>query len=93
MSYAQIDQRKLDSLSRAIDSSVKAHQSSEDSFIKLQDNHYHSELNKALQQSKNNLLAEEKREEAEERQQIIVRILIGVLLVAGIIAIVRRSKT
>jgi len=92
---AQIDQRKVDSLARLIDSSANARQQKQESTIKTIDSNYQSQLNKALQGSHNldNYLAEQKRREARERQQTIVRNLLGVLLlIIGLIALVRRKR-
>ena len=64
-SYGQIDPKKLDSLSRSIDSSAKLIRSDQDRFIKVQDSAYHSEVNKALGQGSRNhdqFLAEKKRQ-------------------------------
>jgi deoxyribodipyrimidine photolyase-like uncharacterized protein len=95
--HAQIDQKKLDSLSRSIDSSAKAYKYWQDSFAKQQDSIYHAAISKEIKKDSRNpdeFLLEEKREEAEERQQTILRIVTGVvLLVIGIIALIRRRKT
>ena len=93
----QIDQKKLDSLARSIDSSAKARKISQDSFIKIQDSAYQLEMNKALKQNSrkfDNSLTERKRKEAKERQQAILRIVISVVLfIIGIIALLRKRKT
>ena len=95
--YAQIDQRKVDSLARVIDSSANANQQQQEKAIKAVDSNYRSQLSKALRQNsrnKDNSLAEQKGREARQRQQTIVRILIGILLlIIGVVALVRRRKT
>jgi hypothetical protein len=94
---AQIDPKKRDSLAKSIDSSAKAYRSWQDSFTNAQDSIYHAAINKEVKNASRNpdqFLAEQKRKEAKERQQAIVRIIIGVALLAiGIIAIVKRRKT
>ena len=95
--HAQIDPKKLDSLSRSIDSSAKVRKSWQDSFSKVQDSIYHAATSKDIKNNSHNtdqFLAEEKRKKAKERQQEILRIVTGaVLLVIGIIALIRRRKT
>jgi hypothetical protein len=94
--YAQIDPGKLDSLSRVIDSSAKAHRLSEDSAIRFQDSSYRSEVNKALRQNPRNsddVSTAKKKREANERQKIIVRLIAGILfLTVFIIAWTRRKR-
>jgi hypothetical protein len=94
--FGQIDQRKLDSLSRLIDSSAQAYKMQQDSIIKQQDSSYKSEVNKALQQNSvdsDKFLAEQKRRESRQRQQSKLRIVIGIaLFVILIIALLRRRK-
>ncbi|HTM91980.1 MAG TPA: hypothetical protein VL095_06155 [Flavisolibacter sp.] len=95
--HAQIDPKKLDSLSRSIDSSSKARKSWQDSFTKVQDSVYHAATSKDIKNNSHHSdqsFAEEKRKRAKERQQTILRIVTGaVLLVIGIIALIRRRKT
>lgn len=95
--HAQVDPKKLDSLAKSIDSSTKAYRYWQDSFTKVQDSVYHAAISKDIENNSRNLnqfLAEQKRREAKERQQAIVRVIIGVVLLAiGIIAVVRRRKT
>ena len=95
-SYGQVDPKKLDSLSRSIDSSAKLIRSDQDRFIKVQDSAYHSEVNKALGQGSRNhdqFLAEKKRREEKERQQAIVRIGLSVLIfIVPILVLLRKRK-
>jgi hypothetical protein len=95
--HAQIDQKKLDSLSRSIDSSAKAYKSWQDSFANLQDSIYHAAISRDTENNSRNLdqfLAEQKGREAKERQQAMLRIVIGIVLLAiGVIALARRRKT
>src|SRR5678809_758609 len=67
--YGQIDKKKLDSLSRSIDSSTKAHRLFQDSFTKVQDSIYHSAINKNDSGKFNDFLAEQKRRLEKETQQ------------------------
>lgn len=93
---AQIDQKKLDSLSRAIDSSAKAVQAWQDSFDKVQDSIYRSSLRLDLEQNNNNLnnfLAEQKSREERQRQQAMIRFAVsGVIFVILIVVLLRRRK-
>jgi hypothetical protein len=95
--YGQIDPKKVDSLSRLIDSSAQAYKAHQDSVVKSRDSAYKSELNEALQQhSRNpgNFSAEQKRREENERRQDSVRIVLGVLLfVIAIITLMRSKKS
>lgn len=95
--YGQIDQKKLDSLSRSIDSSAKAYKLWQDSFNKVQDSIYHAAISKNVEQNSrnlNNFIDEQKRRGANEKKQAILRIVLSiVLLVIGVIALVRRRKT
>lgn len=95
--HAQIDPKKLDSLSRSIDSSAKVRKSWQDSFAKVQDSIYHSATSKDIKNNSHNTdqsFNEGKKREAKERQQTILRIVTGaVLLLIGIMALIRRRKT
>jgi hypothetical protein len=95
--HGQINQKKLDSLTKAIDSSARIHKSWQDSFTKVQDSIYHAAISKDPEQnsrSLNNFLIEQRRREAKEMQQAILHIVIGILLlIASIIAIARKRKT
>lgn len=95
--WSQIDQKKIDSLSRSIDSSVKAHQSWQDSFTKVQDSIYHVAIGKETESNSSNSskdLAGQKRRETKEEQQTLLRIIVGVVLLAvGTIFLLRRRKT
>lgn len=79
-SYCQIDPHKLDSLSNAIDSSVKNREKWQDSFTKTQDSIYKTTVDKNTNQ-----LKQDKEVENKKRQESIVRIIIGVLFCAGLI--------
>jgi hypothetical protein len=90
--YGQIDQKKLDSLARSIDSSAKTHKSWQDSFTKVQDSIYSSAINKNNSPTVDDL-AEQKRKETKQRQQILLRIVISVvLLITGFVVLLRRRK-
>jgi hypothetical protein len=92
-SFGQIDQRKVDSLARLIDSSAEARLHQQETIIKRIDSSYHSDLNKALQQNRGDSLAKQKQMEARRRQQTTIRILIGVLFFTIlIIALALRKK-
>jgi ABC-type transport system involved in cytochrome bd biosynthesis fused ATPase/permease subunit len=91
-SFGQIDQRRVDSLARLIDSSAEARQRQQETTIKRIDSSYHSELKKALQQNPADSLAKQKQSEAKQRQQFIVRILTGVLIFTILIITLVRTK-
>lgn len=91
----QIDPAKLDSLSRAIDSSSKAYKAWQDSFTKVQDSLYRSSLKKDIEQNNRNLqqyLAEQKRRERKERQQAYIRIFAGLSLFIVLIFVLLRKR-
>ena len=93
--HAQIDQGKLDSLSRSIDSSAQVYRKQQEEIIKNRESTYRNEVKKALQNdsSARNVLAEQERKGAKERQEITARILTGVLLLfLAVIALVRIKK-
>jgi len=94
--FAQIDQKKRDSLARAIDSSAKAYRTSQDSFTKKQDSIYRSSIKIDVEQNNRQheqFIAEQKRRENKQRQQAYIRILIGVLLFTVlIIGFLRKRK-
>jgi hypothetical protein len=95
--WSQIDQKKVDALSRSIDSSVKAHQSWQDSFIKVQDSIYHVAIGKKVDSNSDNTnrsFAAQKRKEVKELQQTLLRIIAGVVLLAVVtIFLLRKGKT
>ena len=74
--YGQIDQKKLDSLERAIESSTKAQKGWQDSFAKAQDSIYKSAINK----SDNFKSSTQQTNKLKERQRITLRIVIMVAL-------------
>jgi len=94
--YPQLDQRKLDSLSRSIDSSAKASRNWQDSFTKIQDSIYQAATAKSADDNSRNssqLLAEQEKRESMERQRILLRILAGVSVVLiGIVAWFLKTK-
>jgi hypothetical protein len=90
--YGQIDKKKLDSLSRSIDASTKAHRLFQDSFTKVQDSIYHSAINKNDSGKLNDFLADQKRRVEKEKQQAILRLMIVMILVIGIITLILRRK-
>jgi len=96
-SYSQINQNKLDSLSRSINSSAKAYRAWQDSFKKVQDSIYRSAIKKDLQKNRSdlqNFSEEERRRKEKERQQTILRIVIGIaILITAVFAWRRRRKT
>jgi hypothetical protein len=96
-SYSQINQSKLDSLSRSINSSAKAYRAWQDSFKKAQDSVYRSALKKDLQKSRSgreNFSAEERRRKERERQQTTLRIILSIaILITAVFVWRRRRKT
>ncbi len=94
--FAQIDQKKLDSLSKAIESSAKAFQAWQDSFDKVQDSIYQSSVRLGLEQNNRNLdnfLAEQKRREEKQRQQAMIRFAVsGVIFAVLIVVLIRKRK-
>jgi hypothetical protein len=94
--HAQIDPQKIDSLSRSIDSFSKAHKSSQESFVKVQDSIYHAAIDRNVGNKSRNFdqfLAEQKKEEANDRKQAILRILIIAVFIVAVITLLRRRKT
>jgi hypothetical protein len=94
--YGQIDQSKLDSLSRSIDSSSKAYKAWQDSFNKAQDSIYRSSVKQDAKQNINNLnyfLEEQKRTEQERRRQATIRLIVsGLIFTTLIIFLIRKRK-
>lgn len=94
--YAQVDKKKLDSLSRLIDSSAHAYKSQQDSVIRHVDSTYKYDVNKAIQQKKSDtdvILTEQKRKADKERQEAILRIVISIaLFIIGIVVWLRKRK-
>jgi hypothetical protein len=90
--YGQVDPKKIDSLSRLIDSSAHAYKVQQDSVIKYHNSAYKSGVDKALQQNAQNFLTEQKRKE-KERRRISISIALGILLfLIAIVALMRRRK-
>jgi hypothetical protein len=93
--HAQINQKKLDSLSSSIDSSVKDYKYWQDSFAKVQDSIYHAAING---NSKNNSgqsdkFLEEQTKDAKERKQTLLRIIAAVVFVIiGTVVILTKRK-
>ena len=86
--FSQIDQQKLDSLSSHIDSSVKAYQEWQDSFTK-------AERQKSLDRSTMNtveFMKNQHEKKKREPQQAMRYIIIGVILLAVLIAGLLRSR-
>jgi hypothetical protein len=94
--YAQLDQKKLDSLSRSIDSSAKASRNWQDSFTKIQDSIYQTAIGKSAGGNSINpsqFLAEQEKRESRERQRILLRFLAGVAVVLiGVVAWFLKTK-
>jgi len=95
---AQIDPRKLDSLSRAIDSAAKQYRQEQDRTIEARDSAYRSQVNKVLKQNgqdRDEFFAQQKSKLEKERQQRMIRVVTGVLLliVLAIILFRRRKPT
>jgi hypothetical protein len=87
--YCQIDQKKIDSLERSIDSSTKAQKSWQDSFAKIQDSIYRS----AIHNSDSTTLSAEHKTKVKGRQKIILPLaIIATLLVIAIIVIRQRKR-
>lgn len=90
--YGQIDQKKADSLARAIDSSAKAHKAWQDSFAKAQDSIYQTAIKENNSRKAENFSSVQKEKQAKGKQAIL-RILIGVvLLIVLVILLLRRRK-
>lgn len=90
LSSAQIDQKKLDSLSTSIDASVKTYQQWQDSFNKVQ-------MQKSIERSSINTIEFVKQYQEQnrkkEREQSIRYIIIGTALLSLlVIEFVRRRK-
>lgn len=93
--FAQIDQRKLDSLAKSIDSSAKVRRQWQDSFSRAQDSVYRlAQSHKSSGQSSGtngSSLAEKKQ---QERQQGIISLVAGLLIFAILlIVMIRKRKT
>jgi len=87
--YGQIDQKKIDSLERSIDSSTKEQKTWQDSFAKVQDSLYRSAINN----SDSTHLSPEQNIKVGGRQKIILPFaIIAALLVIVIIVILRRKR-
>jgi hypothetical protein len=88
---AQIDQRKLDSLRRSIDSSAKTHKQWQDSFTKVQDSLYQDAINKTDLNKQKELSEQQERE--SQRRKILQGIIIALALVASaLLLLLRRRK-
>ena len=84
---AQIDQHKLDSLRRSIDSSARAHTMWQDSFTKAQDSIYQSAVNNTRLSKQNHL------EREVQRRRNLQGIFIALLLVVvAVLLLLRRRK-
>jgi len=91
-SYGQIDPIKLDSLARSIDSSAKALQLTQDSFVQAQDSIYRSALDNTLQRQTK--FVEEERRKEKYRQQVTLRIIAVVVFIiaVGLFFWIRRKR-
>lgn len=89
VSSAQIDQRKLDSLRKSIDSSAAARRVWQDSFANAQDSAYQEAIEKTVGVQKS---AREQRQQKVERKRTIQGILIALLIVIVVLFILRHRK-
>jgi len=89
--YGQIDQKKLDSLEQAIESSTKAQKGWQDSFAKAQDSIYKS----AISNSDSFKSSTQQTNKVKERQRVTVRIVIivALFLTAVLIAFQRKNRS
>jgi hypothetical protein len=88
---AQIDQRKLDSLRRSIDSFANTHKLWQDSFTKVQDSVYQDAINKTDLNKQKELSEQHERE--SQRRKILQGIIIALALVAtALLLLLRRRK-
>ncbi len=91
--YGQIDQRKLDSLSKAIDSSSAIYKKQQDVVIKTQDSIYRSEISKNLQSSRDaDRVVVGQKQRVEQRQKDMVRLMAGILLFLILIIVLSRKR-
>jgi hypothetical protein len=92
-SYEQIDQAKVDSLAKLIDSSAKAYKTEQDSIVKRQDSVYKLEAQKMLQKNQNNHSSLPGQGRRAMPQQIVACIVACILLLLiAIVALKRRRK-
>lgn len=96
-SSAQIDQEKMDSLTRSIENSRQEYRQWQDSFKKTQDSIYRSMVQK--QDGERNLqnlkkfAAIQKKNEEKRRQQMYMRIGFGILMLGILVfGLARRKK-
>jgi hypothetical protein len=88
---AQIDQEKLDSLKRSIDSNTRAVQSWQDSFQKKQDSLYQSRLGNDTMRTSQAIDTRAVKEH-EKRKRIYIRLLVAVLVVLALAYILLRRR-
>jgi len=86
---AQIDQNKLDSLKKSIDSSAAARKVWQDSFTNVQDSVYQDAIKKTVGAERG---PKEQRQQNVERQRTMQGILIALLIVTAVLLILRRRK-
>ena len=89
--YGQIDQRKLDSLEQAIESSTKAQKGWQDSFAKAQDSIYRSAIN----ENDSIKSSAQQTNKVKERQRITLRIVIvvAICLTGVLIAFQQKNRS
>lgn len=90
--YAQIDQRKLDSLSKSVDSTAKAYKHQQSIIIKTQDSLYQSSIRQQQHSFNKDSLAEEKRTEANTRQKNISSMALAILLLGFVIFLLIKKR-
>jgi hypothetical protein len=88
---AQVDQRKLDSLSRHIDSSQKALRHWQDSFTKHQDSVYNTQLRKEDRQN-SQALPQENEKKIKSNTTVILILITSALILLVIIWWYRRRR-
>jgi len=88
VSQAQIDQKKLDSLRRSIDSSANERMRWEDSFVKVQDSVYHTAISKIIKEKNPG----QRQENEVQRQKILQGIVMALLAIIAVVVLLRRRK-
>ncbi|MGZ3937294.1 MAG: hypothetical protein ACXVLT_00980 [Flavisolibacter sp.] len=92
VSHAQIDQRKLDSLKKSIDSSAAAHREWQDSFSKVQDSVYQDAVKKAV--NGDNISRDHHIKKVESRRIVQgIVIVLAIVIAVVLLFLYRRTKS
>ena len=89
LSHAQIDQNKLDSLRRSIDSTAHVHKNWQDSFARAQDSVYHTAISKTIRNDKR---IGGQQENQVKRQRILQGILVALAIVVALVIVLLRKR-